>query len=81
MILLLLAGVGMILGIRLVHTSAGKWIWGCFVGTIVYGTIAFCFSHAEYRLTIPFYPIVIALASIGIFAVSKAVRRLVSTTK
>lgn len=77
--LLILAVLGMITGFRLVHSKVGKWIWSCFVGTIVYGTIAFCFSHAEYRLTIPFYPIVIALASIGIFVLFTGVRRIVST--
>ncbi|MFH0749478.1 MAG: hypothetical protein V1917_01010, partial [Candidatus Gottesmanbacteria bacterium] len=79
LIVLMFAALGMITGFTLVHNKIGKWIWGCFVGTIVYGTIAFCFSHAEYRLTIPFYPIIIALASIGIFALATAVRRILFT--
>jgi len=75
LILLLFAALGMMSGLTFVRNKKiGTWIWGCFVGTIVYGTIAFCFSHAEYRLTIPFYPIIIALALIGAAAVVQALR-------
>ncbi len=36
------------------------------IGSIFYATIAFAFTHAEYRLTIPFYPLLIMAAGVGI---------------
>jgi hypothetical protein len=39
-----------------------RWIWGSIIGTMLYGTLAFCLTHAEYRLTIPFYPLLIISA-------------------
>ncbi|MBI3559913.1 hypothetical protein HY087_02190, partial [Candidatus Gottesmanbacteria bacterium] len=34
------------------------------IGTMLYGTLAFSITHAEYRLTIPFYPLLILSASV-----------------
>jgi len=66
----------------LLLAACGLWFWpkkGSFVrwsiiGTILYGTLAFSVTHAEYRLTIPFYPLLILAASVGIAAVINHVR-------
>jgi len=44
------------------------------IGTVLYGTLAFSVTHAEYRLTIPFYPLVILASSVGIAAIIHHVR-------
>ena len=36
------------------------------VGSIAYATIAFSLTHAEYRLTIPFYPLLFMAAGVAI---------------
>jgi hypothetical protein len=75
--LLILGMIGMVSGWWQTKNTRGKWILGSFVGTILYGVVAFCFSHAEYRLSIPFYPVIIALSSIGVGAVMSVVRKTV----
>lgn len=68
--------------VLLLLAAAGLWFWpkkGSFVrwsiiGTILYGTLAFSVTHAEYRLTIPFYPLLIAAASVGIASLYHHVR-------
>lgn len=68
--------------VLLLLAAAGLWFWpkkGSFVrwsiiGTILYGTLAFSVTHAEYRLTIPFYPLLILPASVGIAALYHHVR-------
>lgn len=64
--LIILGIIGMVLGWWQTKNNRGKWILASFWGTILYGTLAFSISHAEYRLSIPFYPIIIALSAIGI---------------
>lgn len=66
LILLASAFCGILLGRKKAKGKAGKWVWAAFVGTIFYGCIAFSFSHAEYRISIPFYSVIIALAAMGI---------------
>ena len=70
--------------VLLLLAVAGLWFWpkkGSFVrwsiiGTILYGTLAFSVTHAEYRLTIPFYPLVILASSVGIAAIIHHVRNI-----
>jgi hypothetical protein len=51
------------------------YVWGCVVGSIFYGTVFFAISHAEYRLTIPFYPLLILMATIGGFWIYGVVKK------
>jgi CHASE2 domain-containing sensor protein len=75
-LILLIAGmIGMVFGWKSSSNPRAKWVFLSFVGTIAYGTFAFCFSHAEYRLTIPFYPVVIALAVLGFIRVGEFGKR------
>lgn len=46
--------------------KASRWIRWTIIGSIAYGTLAFCVTHAEGRLTIPFYPLLFISAAIGI---------------
>lgn len=57
LVLLVLA----VLGVVLVKSNYLRW---SIIGTILYGTLAFSVTHAEYRLTIPFYPLLILSASV-----------------
>jgi hypothetical protein len=65
-ILLVVSGFGFISGFFGSKTRGGKFVWASIIGTVLYGTVAFAFSHAEYRLTIPFYPMLILSAAYGI---------------
>jgi hypothetical protein len=67
--------IGMISGKFLMKNRLGVWVWASFIGTVLYGTVAFCFSHAEYRLTIPFYPVVLSLSAFGIGFVVSAIKK------
>ena len=40
-----------------------NWLWWTIIGTVIYGTLVFSITHAEYRLTIPFYPLLVIAAS------------------
>lgn len=70
--------------VLLLLAAAGLWFWpkkGSFVrwsiiGTVLYGTLAFSVTHAEYRLTIPFYPLLILASSVGIAAITNHVRNI-----
>lgn len=42
------------------------WMRGMIAGSIAYGSLVFCVTHAEYRLTIPFYPLLFLSASVTI---------------
>jgi len=81
LVFLMLGAVGMAVGWKQAKAGIGKWLLASFVGTILYGTIAFCFSHAEYRLTIPFYPIVYSLAAMGVVYIAAAARKVVQLWK
>lgn len=65
-VLLIFAVTGMIFGRLVTKAREGKWVWAALTGSIGYGIIAFSFSHAEYRLSIPFYPVIISLAALGV---------------
>ena len=67
-ILLLLAALGLL--IRYLHPFV-RW---SIIGTILYGTLAFSLTHAEYRLTIPFYPILILASAVGLGYLRKIIR-------
>jgi hypothetical protein len=43
-----------------------RWLRGAMVWSVLYATVAFSFTHAEYRLTVPFYPIIFAAAAVGL---------------
>lgn len=46
------------------------------IGTILYATLAFSLTHAEYRLTIPFYPTLFAAMAVGIaYPLKKLLRK------
>jgi hypothetical protein len=58
---------------RRIGSSKG-YIWGCIVGTVFYGTVFFSISHAEYRLTIPFYPLLILMGTVGVYWIRSVIR-------
>ena len=55
-----------------------RWTWGSLVGSALYATIGFSFTHAEYRLTIPYYPLLIAASALGISWIWQAIKLLSS---
>jgi hypothetical protein len=59
-------------------SKISQWIKLTTIGSILYGTTVFSITHAEYRLTIPFYPLLIISAAIAIFQLSKWVERIFS---
>lgn len=63
LVLLALSLVGLFLP---VWRGVGKFVRLCIVGSLFYGTLAFSITHAEYRLTIPYYPLLIVSASVAI---------------
>ncbi len=69
-ILLGMALLGIVVGLLHVKQKYAKWLYTCLAATVVYATISLSFSHAEYRLTIPYYPILFIFASLGIAGVS-----------
>jgi len=85
--LLALAVVGLVVsrpsaGVFLLELSRRRriadWVWSLIVGTIVYGTVAFSFTHAEQRLTIPFYPLLILAGSLGLVSLWHAVSHVIA---
>jgi hypothetical protein len=46
--------------------GVSRWVRWTIIGSIAYGTLAFCVTHAEERLTIPFYPLLFVSAAVGI---------------
>jgi hypothetical protein len=64
--LLFLAITGFTSGFFSAANKISKWLWSSIIGTVLYGTLAFSISHAEYRLTVPFYPLLILSAGWGI---------------
>lgn len=77
-VLLLLAAFGLIFWSRLqpqkVKPFRFDFVRWSIIGTILYGTLAFSVTHAEYRLTIPFYPILILAAAVGLGYLRKIIR-------
>ncbi|MDO8451695.1 MAG: glycosyltransferase family 39 protein [bacterium] len=57
---------GIIISLAEKKGKTSRWIMLTIIGTILYGTIAFSFTHAEYRLTIPLYPYIIVASGIAI---------------
>ncbi len=66
MLLLILAAAGLLVASTLKNYAPSRWLWWTILGSLVYATVAFSFSHAEYRLTIPFYPMLFVVAPFGI---------------
>ncbi len=68
LILLAMGGVGLFLWKRSLtpQSHISRWVWGTVMGTIVYSTFVFSLTHAEHRLTIPFYPLLIVCGAIGL---------------
>lgn len=79
-LLLLLASFGLIFWSRLqprkVKPFRFDFVRWSIIGTILYGTLAFSVTHAEYRLTVPFYPLLILAASVGIASLYHHVRNI-----
>lgn len=63
LVLLALSLVGLFIP---VWRGVGKFVQFSIIGTVLYGTLAFSITHAEYRLTIPYYPLLILSASVVI---------------
>lgn len=63
-ILLAAAAIGIALTFFRRKDRLIRWLWMVSVGIIVLQTFALCFSHAEYRLTIPLYPILFIFAAL-----------------
>lgn len=72
LVLLSLGALGLATGRVLARGSIGKWVWASMLGSVVYATLSLSLSHGEYRLTIPFYPMVIALGAMGIEMLRRA---------
>lgn len=53
------------------QSSSSRWVWLTIVGSIVYATVGFSVTHAEYRLTIPFYPMVFMACAVGFYMIGK----------
>ncbi|OGG05019.1 hypothetical protein A2Z33_07065 [Candidatus Gottesmanbacteria bacterium RBG_16_52_11] len=79
--LLGLAAAGIFLGRIMMRDGNRRYIWMVLVGTILYGMVAFSFSHAEYRLSIPFYPVIITLSAVGISGIWQLSNRIISFRK
>lgn len=79
-ILLLLTVLGLLFWSSLQPQKASpfqaKFVRWSIIGTILYGTLAFSLTHAEYRLTIPFYPLLILAAAVGLGYCMKIVRQI-----
>jgi len=69
--LLVLAILGIAASWKRKRSAIATWIYTIMVGSLVYATLVFSISHAEYRITIPFYPIIIAFAAIGIGRITR----------
>lgn len=54
--------------------SVSNWIRWTIIGSVVYGTLAFCVTHGENRLTIPFYPLLAISSAVGIFQLTRGFR-------
>jgi len=64
-VLLALSLAGVFFGLIEKNNKAIRYVFLVILGTIGYGTFAFCITHAEYRLTIPFYPLLILSVGYG----------------
>lgn len=64
-LLLILSSLGVLIAFRKRShlNKQSKWLFGTIVGTFFYGTFVFSVTHAEHRLTIPFYPLLIVSAA------------------
>ncbi len=69
-ILLGFAAMGVVVGFGRRPVGMLRWLRWVSLGIIIFQTIAFSFSHAEYRLTIPLYPVVILLAGLSFATMS-----------
>ncbi len=62
--LLAAAAFGIVFGFFRKKGKTMVWLWTAAIAIIVFQTVAFSFSHAEYRLSIPLYPIIILFAAL-----------------
>lgn len=69
LVLLSLALVGLLAGWKLTARKSWRFALLAISGTVLYGTLAFSLTHAEYRLTIPFYPLLYIAAAAGGYSV------------
>ena len=75
LILLALAVIGLIYyPVKTFKTATGKWVRFMILGSFLYATFAFSFTQAEGRLTIPFYPLVILAAALGISQIMQTIQ-------
>ena len=65
-LLLYLAALGALKGYLADKHRLTNWLWITTIGILVSQTLAFSFSHAESRLTLPLYPLIYILAATGI---------------
>lgn len=64
-ILFLLAIIGMFTSARRIPSKIGLYNYLSLLFSILYATVTFSFSHAEYRITIPFYPMLLSFTAMG----------------
>lgn len=66
LMLLALGVLGLVVSFRKKNDMLHTWMWASIFGSIAYTLIAFSFSHAEYRLTIPYYPLLYLSVSLAL---------------
>ncbi|OGG09125.1 hypothetical protein A2154_00105 [Candidatus Gottesmanbacteria bacterium RBG_16_43_7] len=66
-LLLCLAGAGMMFGWVVSKKRLWRYLLLTMIGSVGYATLAFSISHAEYRLTIPYYPMLFMAASVCVY--------------
>ncbi|MBI3577129.1 hypothetical protein HY086_03785 [Candidatus Gottesmanbacteria bacterium] len=81
LLLLIFAAAGLWLLSRKPSTSPRRWFLIVAVGSIIYATVSFSFTHAEYRLTIPYYPLLIMAAAVGVVWFIKETGRIIARHK
>jgi hypothetical protein len=59
--------------------NGATYIWWAVAVTVAYCTLVFSLTHAEYRITIPFYPLLFLVASLGLISLWHAISRDVSS--
>lgn len=63
------------------HSDVSSYLWWCVIGTVVYGTLVFSFTHAEYRITIPFYPQLFLGVSLGVVSLWQVISRAIVSSR
>ncbi len=73
-LLLLTAGIGMVNGAVKAKNKIQRFVWMSIIGTVLYGTLTFSLTHAEYRITIPFYAFLILSSVNGVAVLARKLR-------